>query len=200
MIILQKADGITTEQAKNLYNMNINGWISSCTRNDLLWGECTGNSEHVHFFNYFGVPSTFKVVIINNDTGEIKVTGVITRQELQSDITINVDTMRSYRNKSNLNIIGSLILTIVIEIVIALIMKIKHIKLIFIVNLITNIILQLVLMYIPLPYMFLFLIMEITVIVSEYLIYEKYFTNISEKKIISYTLIANILSALLTFI
>ena len=180
--------------------MNFNGWISSCMRNTLLFGKCAGNSEHEHTFTYYGTPDRYKVVIVNNDTGETKITNLINKADFQSDITVNVENMNVYRNKGRLNIAQTLILTIVIEIIIALIMKIKNIKTIFIVNLITNIILQLVLIYVPLPYMFLFLAMEIEVIILEYLIYKKFFGDISKKKILSYTLIANIFSALLTFI
>lgn len=204
MTISHKVGGITAKQAETLYNMDYDGWISSCMRNSLLWGECAGNIEHEHFFNYFGTPDTYKVVIINNDTGETKITDVINRTDFQSNITIDIDTMKVVIKPSSSMIIKNfaiaLILTIVVEIIIALIMKIKNIKTIFITNLITNIILQLALIYIPLPYMITFIIMEILVILSEYLTYKKYFSDIAKNKIISYTLIANVISALLTFI
>lgn len=204
MTKLHKIDGITAKQAETLYNMDYDGWISSCMRNSLLWGKCAGNIEHEHFFNYFGTPDTYRVVIINNDTGETKITDVINRTDFQSNITIDIDTMGVVTKASSSRIIKTfaiaLILTIVVEIIIALIMKIKNIKTIFITNLITNIILQLSLIYIPIPYMITFIIMEILVILSEYLIYKKYFSDITKNKIISYTLIANIISAFLTFI
>ncbi len=203
-MISHNTDGITAKQAETLYNMDYDGWISSCMRNSLLWGKCAGNIEHEHFYNYFGTPDTYKVVIINNDTGEIKITDVIHRTDFQSNITIDIDTIGVVTKTNTSNIIKtvaiSLILTIVAEIIIALIMKIKNIKTIFITNLITNIILQLSLIYMPIPYMITFIIMEILVILSEYLIYKKHFNNITKNKIISYTLIANIASALLTFI
>ena len=203
-MILHNSDGITAKQAETLYNMDYDGWVSSCMRNSLLWGKCAGNIKHEHFYNYFGTPDTYKVVIINNDTGEIKITDVIHRTDFQSNITIDIDTMGVVTKASASNIIKtvaiSLVLTIVAEIIIALIMKIKNIKTIFITNLITNIILQLALIYIPLPYMITFIFMEILVIVSEYLVYKKCFSDIAKNKIIRYALIANVISALLTFI
>ena len=42
--------------------------------------------------------------------------------------------------------------------------------------------------------------MEVLVIISEYLIYKKYLSELTKNKIISYTLVANLISALLTFI
>lgn len=203
-MILLNVDGITSKQAETIYNMDYDGWISSCMRNSLLWGKCAGNIEHEHFFNYFGTPDTYKVVIINNDTGETKITDVINRTDFQSNITIDIDTMRVVTRASSSKIIKTvaiaLILTFAVEIIIALIMKIKNIKIIFITNLITNIVLQLALIFIPLSYMITFRIMEILVVIAEYLIYRKFFKDISKNKIITYTVIANIFSALLTFI
>ena len=200
---------ITINQLETLHKINYDGWISESTRWGayLLFADCRGNSEHEHNFSYFGTPDTYKVVIINNITGETKITDVIHREDFSSNVTIDVNTMTvvSKANNNNLfsnikNIAIALILTIAVEIIIALILKIKNIKIIFIANLITNIILQLALMYIPLSYMITFAIMEILVFIAEYLIYSKFFNDISKNKIITYTLIANIISALLTFI
>lgn len=201
---------ITVNQAKQLYNMNYDGWMSSCMRNNLLWGECAGNTNHEHYFNYFGVPSTYKVVIINNDTGETKITDIIQSNSSNSEITIDVSSMEVTQNKlafiKNINfflilsIVNPLILTIAVEIIVALIMKIKNVKTIFITNLITNLLLQLVLMYTSLPYIFIFIILEILVFIAEYLVYKKYFIDTPKNKILFYTIIANIISALLTFI
>lgn len=107
--------------------------------------------------------------------------------------------------KGSINIVEmaiALIITVTAEMVIALIMKLKNnIKLIIITNIVTNIILQTLLIIIP-PvgsYIIRFIITEIVVIVSEYLIYKKYIKEQSTKKILSYTLIANLVTALLTF-
>lgn len=200
---------ITIEQLKTLHNINYDGWISESTRwrSYLLMSDCSGNPSHSHRFSYFGTPETYKVVIINNVTGETRITDVIHREDFSSHITIDVNTMNVISKSNNadqifnIKIISiALIVTIIIEIIIALIMKIKNIKIIFIVNLITNIILQLVLMYMPVPYISTFTIMEILIVIVEYLMYRKFLKDVSKNKIIIYTLIANIASALLTFI
>ena len=198
---------ITIKQLETLHNINYDGWISESTRwgSYLLFADCSGNSEHEHNFSYFGTPDTYKVIIINNITGETKLTDVIHREDFSSNVTIDVNTM-TVVSKVNNNILFSniksiaiaLILTIAVEIIIGLIMQIKNIKIIFIVNLITNIILQLSLMVMPIPYMTTFLIMEILIFIVEYLIYSKFLNDISKNKIIKYTLIANIITALLT--
>ena len=193
---------ITIKQLKTLHNINYNGWISESTRWGayLLFADCSGNSKHEHNFSYFGTPDTYKVVIINNVTGETKITDVIHREDFSSNVTIDVNTMNTVSKANIVNIIMALVLTIVAEIIIALVMKTKNIKIICIVNLITNTILQLALMLIPISYMITFAIMEILIIIAEYLIYNKFFKDIPKNKIIAYTLIANVFSALLTFI
>ena len=200
---LQRIDGITAKQAEYLYNLDYDGWISSCTRNSMLWGDCAGNIKHEHYFNYFGTPKTYKVVILLNN-GETRVTDVIHRTDFQSEITIDVNTMEVVSKGkvlSNLkSIIIPLLLTIIVEIIIALIMKFKNTKVIILTNAITNISLQFLLIYSPLSYILTFAILEILIFITEYLIYKKYFKDISKSKIISYTLLANLITVILTFV
>ena len=200
---------IKIEELNLLHKINYDGWISESTRWDkyLLFADCNGNSKHKHRFSYFGTPETYKVIIIDKNTGKTKVTNIIHREEFTSNITIDVNNMNVEKtldfgtiligNKDN---IIALITTIIIEISIALIMKIKKIKTIVLENILTNTILQLALMYIPAQYIITFIFMEILVIIIEYLINKKLFKEISKNRIITYTLIANIISALVTFI
>lgn len=197
---------ISFRQLKTLYKINYDGWISESTRWNayFLFADCVGNSKHEHYFGYIGTPYKYKVLIINNDTGEIKLSDEIIREDFTSNITLDYQTM-NIAPKGSINIVEmtiALIITVTAEMVIALIMKLKNnIKLIIITNIVTNIILQTLLIIIP-PvgsYIIRFIIMEIVVIVSEYLIYKKYIKEQSTKKILSYTLIANLVTALLTF-
>lgn len=197
---------ISFGQLKTLYKINYDGWISESTRWGayFLFADCVGNSKHEHYFSYIGTPYKYKVLIINNDTGEIKLSDEIIREDFTSNITLDYQTM-NIAPKGSINIVEmaiALIITLTAEMVIALIMKLKNnIKLIIITNIVTNIILQTLLIIIP-PvgsYIIRFIIMEIVVIVSEYLIYKKYIKEQSTKKILSYTLIANLVTALLTF-
>lgn len=201
---------ITVDQAKTLYNIDYDGWISSCTRNSLLWGGCAGNSEYNHYFNYFGTPTTYKVLILFNN-GETRVTDVINRTDLQSEITIDVNTMEvntKINTKMNINaniksnlkyIVFPLLITVIVEVIIAVFMKIKNMKVIISTNIITNILLQLLLMDIPQSYIAIFIISEILIFITEYLIYKRFLKDISKTKIISYTLIANLTTLILTF-
>lgn len=201
LILLQNVGGITTEQARDLYDMNFNNWKSACTRDSLLWGKCIGNAEYEHFFNYFGTPDKYKLVIINNDTGETKVSNVVNRKDFTSYVTIDYNTMKVSQHGSIINILITLFTTILVEIIVAFIMKMKNTKIIIATNLVSNIILQLILILGPVvSYWLKFIFMEILVVLFEFLIYKKYMKNQSHNKILLYTLIANILTAFLTFI
>ena len=79
-------------------------------------------------------------------------------------------------------------------------MKLKNIKVLLITNAITNILLQLLLIYTPLSYILTFAILEILIFLTEYLIYKRYFKDISKQKIISYTLLANLATVILTYV
>ena len=204
-LLLQKIGGISTGQAKKLYYMDFDNWKSTCTRNSLLWGECAGNTKHEHFFIYMGTPDKYKLVIINNDTGETKVSDIVNRRDFTSYVTIDYNTMKVKQNASIsdkvVNIIMALVITIVIEIFIGLIMKMKNTKIIIATNLVSNIILQLILILVPVvSYLLKFIFMEILVVLFEFLIYKKFMKNQSHNKILLYTLIANVLTAFLTFI
>ncbi len=181
--------------------MNFNNWKSASTRDSLLWGNVKGNAEHEHFFNYLGTPDKYKLVIINNDTGETKVSNVINRKDFTSYVTIDYNTMEVSQHGSIINILMDLFTTILVEIIVAFIMKMKNTKIILATNLVSNIILQLILILVlVVPYLLKFIFMEILVVLFELLIYKKYMKNQPHNKILLYTLIANILTALLTFI
>ena len=66
---------------------------------------------------------------------------------------------------------------------------------------ITNLALQAVLIIIPIgSYITRFIIMEMVIVIAEYLIYKKYIKEQSSNKILFYALVANLVTALLTFL
>ena len=86
----------TENQIKTLYNINYDGWISEGTRWDfgMLFADCSGNNKFENHFGYFGTPKTYKILIINNDTGETKVSNVVNRKYFTSYVTIDYNTMK----------------------------------------------------------------------------------------------------------
>lgn len=218
MIKQQKIDGITVEQAKTLYNINYDKWVSSCTRSSTFSGKCIGNTEHEHSFNNNSdggkFPNIYKVVIINNDSGEIKITDVINRTETDSFITINMDTMEVTNNtnevltKSNniFTFIFLVLLTSSTEIMFIIIMKIfNSIKLLnintILIILILNIVKSLILVVgFVTSISYLFIIIGILVFIAEYFTYKNILKDMSKAAIVISTLIFTIISILFCFI
>lgn len=198
--------GLSDKQVKKLHELNLNNWISASTRwnNYLMFSDCLGNKDFTNSFGYFGTPTKYKIVIINEDTGEIKVSDKIVRKDFNSVVTIDYNTMKvvSGNNiiKTLIVTVLALILTITIELVIAVLFKTKYYNTIAITNLISNILLQVLLLIFTNNYLLVFIIGEILVIGAELLVYLLRFKNISKVKTTIYTLVANIVTILISLI
>lgn len=196
-------DRLSDEEANMLYNLNFDGWISEGTRwgTYLLFADCKGNSNYTNEFSYFGTPDEYKVVIINKDTNEIKITDKIIREDYNSSIVVDFNNMKVTTSKSIISIsIIALIVTIVIELLIALAFKIKKIWVIVLTNFVTNLLLQASLFIINNVTLFIFIGLEVAVIILELLVYSKSLKELAKDKIAKYTLVANIVTSLITFI
>lgn len=191
---------------KAIYKYNKDGWVATTLRNSILWGNIEGNTERTHTFSYFGTPTEFKVIIQFAD-GKVKTSDVFKRNTLTYNMYLDVDTMTGSENEQTavrktdyITIAKCLIITIVVELIIALIMKIDYFETIIIVNIITQACLQGGLLLNLTSYLKGFIILEIGIFVFEYLIYSIFFTRVTNKKIFIYTLLANLATAYLTFI
>ena len=185
-----------------IYEYHEGNWYATTLRDHLLHGSIEENKNHEHRFTYFGVPSEFKVIIQMSD-GTIKVSDKIKKTSFDYKVTIDVNTMNAVgvKNNSVLRFIGLLILTIIVELLIAMLFKIKNYKVIVITNLITNTLLQLaIIRFLPIMGSMIVLVLcELVVFIIEYLVYLKYLKIENNKKLL-YTLLANLSTALLTFI
>lgn len=198
--------GLSEEEIQQLYKLNYDGWISASTRAGLiLFSDCKGNAEHENGFGYFGTPEVYKIVIINKDTGEVKISKKIVRKEFNSEVTVDYKDMKVV--ETNINIVKmiiviglALIITIVVELLIALLFKTGNYTTIAITNLISNVLLQMLLLVFISNYIPAFIIGEVLVIGAELLVYLLRFKNISKAKTTIYTLVANLATILLTFI
>ena len=199
--------GLTQEQINKLHELNFDGWISSGTRwgKYIMFADCKGNKDFKNDFGYFGTPTRYKIVIINNDTGEVKISKEIVRKDFNSVVTIDYDDMKVA--ETNINILKTfiiavivLILTIIIELVIALFFKTNNYITIAITNLISNVLLQALLLIFTNNYLLVFIIGEILVIGAELLVYLLKFKKLSKTKTIIYTLVANLATILVTFL
>lgn len=205
-------DGLTKEDIKKLYDLNYDGWISESTRwsKYLLFADCAGNSKYENNFGYFGTPNKYKIVIINNDTEDIKISNEITRKDFNSTVTIDYNTMEVDYSKTEItknkdtaktiyNIIIAIIVTVIIELLVAFILKVKNYGLIIATNIITNLGLQLLLIILTNNFICALILGEIIVFICELLVYLTGFKNTTKNKIILYTLLANAITLVLTF-
>ncbi len=103
-----------------------------------------------------------------------------------------------------IKIIIAIVLTIVVEIVVAIIMKIKHIGIIGVTNLITQLILHCVTILLitnltSIPIYF-YIIAELLIVLIEFGIYSLLIKDVSKKKLLLYSVIANIITCSLSFL
>ena len=206
------------EEAEKLYNIDYDGWISSCTRNSLLWGDCSGNSDFSHSFHYLGTPEIYKVYIYNKDTGEEKITDIIERIDYNSQISIDYETMEVINNISGFSRMSLKILPIIIPMIVTICVELfilfcsgliskNSSRIVLITNIVSNFILQIILISMDkikgLTGTFeinCFVLLEVIIILAETYIYLKLLKDIdNKKKIIEYAILANFVSACLTF-
>ena len=125
-------------------------------------------------------------------------------------VTVDYSAMEVTNNNSNnslntnpntiINILSALIITIVVEVIIAYIFKIGNYKVIVLTNLITNLCFQALLILLSSNYLLAFIFGEIIVIASELIIYLLKMKNLNKQKILLYTLVANIITMICTFL
>ncbi len=196
----QIANNYTGYEDTPIYKYNDNGWMATTLRDSLLWGHIEGNSSKTHTFNYFGVPDEFKVIIQYKD-GTIKTSDVIEKTEFNYEMYLDVNTMKAeQRYTFNLgNALTCMVITIIIELLIAMVINIDHSKQIILVNIFTQILIQCLRLFNFTSFMLSFIIAELLIFFIEYVIYKLLFRDTDNKTIIIYTLIANTITAFLTF-
>lgn len=202
-----------------LYKYRENGWIAEHIRNNLLFGSLDGKLNKdtnlmEHYFFYYGVPETFKI-IIQYDNGETYVSKEFTPKQFNAEIVLDLANDEIYKVPMAVRDLRYplilLVLTIAIELIVAIFFKIKPKKIVLLANVLTQPVLQL-LMYLSFRFIsykaayVTFYIMEIAIVFIEYLIYKRYinpnnkeytFTQTpapSKKKLFIFSLTANLLT------
>lgn len=214
-------DGIDFKN-EPIYLYNEDGWMATALRDSLLFGSVVGNDEGIHTFSYFGTPDTFKIIIQMSD-GTIKVSDMIERIDYNARYTIDVNTMEICNNitvferilDKIFNVLPYIVtftLTIVVELVLFYGLlkceikdKKKNSKIIILTNLLTNLVLQFIIVLFPdildigdRPFT-IFIILECIIALIEYYTYKKKLKIKDNKGILKYTLVANLVTAVLTF-
>lgn len=168
------------------------------------------SSTHHYEWNYYP-PEDFKILIYLKDIDQFICSDVYSRYAFHTyySVCINGKTMDISKsdvndinievNKDGLGDIGKLamrmITTIVIEVIIAILFKVKDIKkllMIVFVNFLTQMILNCFLQVFIFDYILYFI--EVFIVAIEGILYYKLFKDISKEIIIKYTVISNVVS------
>ena len=182
-----------------IYKFHEGNMYATTLRNFLLHGSIEGNKNKSHTFTYFGVPNEFKVIIQMPD-GTIKVSELLKKKAFDYNVTLDVNDMKLVSENKDINIFNYfklLLITVIIELLIALLFKTKKYYVIIVTNIITNTLLQFAMF--KNSSILLFIMFEIIIFISEYFIYLRYI-DIDKKNLLTYTLLANIITMLITFI
>ncbi len=176
-----------------------------------MWGSLSPDKNGTHIFNYIGVPDEFKIIIVTK-SGEVKISDIVKRNTMEISLNLNYDNM-SYTTrpvwKAYLGQIAvTLPLTLLVEFLILLLFgfKIKYnLKPFLTINIITQILLSILLSASfvyggTLGITFAFIPLEIVVTLIESLYYKKRLVGSSHIKNVMYGIVANVSTALLTFI
>ena len=166
-------------------------------------------SDTNHFRWGYYPPETFKILLYFPDTQQFIVSDIYERYAFDSYYTIQIsdtslsvcnDVIKSYDYSLEIqSLLVRIVLTIALELIIALLMKIsskKDITYIAIINLITQVGLNLALNAINFykgqyAFVFYYILLELAIIVIESICYKK---KLSTQKALSYSLVANICS------
>ncbi len=185
-----------------------------------LKGEKNPDNTYSHNFSYVGTPELFKIAILTEDNNLI-ISDLIHRKHFNSivkfdltDENLKEDILSAGKAKEiipiwrmSLGFISRLLLTLVIEIGIALLFgfTIKNSgKTLLKTNILTQVLLNIAILWINLSYgmfaaLFIFLLMEILIIIFETIIYAKYLTEKPIGRRIVYGILANVASLIAGF-
>lgn len=196
-----------------LYNYNDNGWVPALAQGTAIpmWGEFEPDENGRHIFSYFGVPDEFKIIIIT-ESGQIKVSDIITRKTMEISLTLDYVDM-SYTAQPIWQAVAAQFLvtcsmTLLVEFVVLMLFYSKeksNIKPFVIMNIITQLFLTAVIsyvfmkdgtfsVYIILPFA------ELIVFIFEILYSRKYFAGDDNLKKLGYAITANFVSLWFTWI
>lgn len=187
--------------------------------NGELKGDKNSDNTYSHNFSYVGTPEFFKIAILTEDDTLI-ISDLIHRKHfnsivefdledeiLQGDIILSAGEVKEIIpiNRMSLGFISKLILTLAIEIGIALLFgfTIKNSgKTLLKTNLLTQILLNIAILWMGLSYgmltaLLIFIVMEIFIILFETIIYIKYLTEKSKRRRITYGVLANTASLMI---
>jgi hypothetical protein len=152
-------------------------------RNSLLFGSLNGEYNEktgymVHRFSYLAVPNTFKI-IVQYENGDLVISDVITPKQFNAKVLLDLETGKVTKVRqvsySLFYFLLLISLTVILELIIAGLFKFKKYRLIVKVNVLTQLILHSILVYMfdiisYKAWYLLFLMLELLVVIIEFYI------------------------------
>lgn len=186
------------------YKYNKGGWMATHIRNSFLHGSLKGEYNEkkgfmVHRFSYRDVPNTFKI-IVQYENGDLVVSDVITPKQFNAKVLLDLETGKVTKvplfSHDLIYFLSLILLTVILELIIAGLLKFKRYRLIIKVNVLTQLILHSILVYMfdiisYKAWYMVFLMLELLVVTIEFYIYSFYSKEYSKSKLLKYTLSAN---------
>lgn len=175
-----------------------------------LKGEVLENGTYSHKFSYVGTPELFKIAILTED-GELIVSPEITRKHFQSKVIFDVSTLKGKEvlpvKSMFLEFNFRLLMTLAIEFLVALLFGFslkKYWKILLGVNILTQVILNIGIISANLygglfMAIFVFVLMEIGIMIFETRVYLKKLTDKTRARRMFYGITANLLSLVAGF-
>ena len=203
-------DTFNQEMLALLYSYESEGWLPAFTEGTgiPLFGKLTGEPDGDrmrHHFSYFGVPDTYRIIIVT-ESGKVSVSEAHTRRALQSSVTYdyatNKTTAPSIWTETALQFLITFSLTLLLEGIVLLLFRIslkENWKVFLLTNLVTQIVLTFtvglaliksgtilaILIQVPL---------EIIILSGETTAYRFLLKGVSNKRKTAYGLVANLVS------
>ena len=198
---------------KLLYSKTDEGWWPAYAEGTgaPIFGGLTGSEKGatmVHTFSYFGVPETFRVIIVT-ESGKVAVSEPRTRETLQSSVVYDFATGEltdtPYLGTLLLQFAVSLVSTVIIEGLLLILFGFKlrdNLAVFLLVNIITQVVLAAVTVIIQFKYgvfaaIFAVMLVEFLILVSESLVFARFLKGRSTGRRVAYAITANLVS--LTF-
>lgn len=160
------------------------------------------------------------IILINNKCSNIANIGTMGKRNAQNHFSLNYDTleidrnmdlehktasMYNYKQHILLSILLCITITLIIEFIISKLFRIKDGKVVLKVNLLTQLVLHSITIIILSifhmtynTYIFIIVLLEIIVILSEFLMYKRKFKDITTNRLICFSTIANVCSFLVS--
>ncbi|SMC81879.1 hypothetical protein [Papillibacter cinnamivorans] len=200
-----------SEMLALLENYQEGGWYPALTRGTRIpmFGSLTGKAdgdEMIHTFSYVGVPEDFKIITVSS-SGEVSVTREIHRNTFQAvvyyDWETGAVTQRSLVVSYLLQFLMTCVPTLLIEGILLLLFRFslrENLRLFFLVNLITQVILTAVLgtaMFrsgVLMAYFF-YVPLELAILLGETVVYTRFLKGHSFRRRAAYAITANLVSA-----